>query len=313
MNSDEPICVTQALAHVFDCCMSKIDYEKHCKLVNRSKRILPPYFWLEAEKLKCRPPGVEANPHEVKVPLQSLLDHTVQRLLEFQDIQEQLDRLTAMNDGDPPYLELIFKYGFDGTTVGKFKQLSDDLVDPGKLFASNLVILQLVTFVKGRIFILYDNGLCNSSVSVRAIHHQYVKETTEVVKMEDERLEAEINALEKFEWTESIKIGYIAIKSILDGKCINICCENDSSQRCPFCLCGPKDFNSLVAIFRADPDLLAQLCLSVLHFGLRVIDLLFNIGFNQDFQCHQCRGEENKLLRSRRRAMIMKKFKDIGY
>ena len=293
--------------------MSKIDYEKHCKVVNKTKRILPPYFHLEAEKMKCRPPGIEANPHDVKVPLQSLLDHTVQRTLEDQDIQDQLDRLTELNDGDPLYLEMIFKYGYDGTSgLIKFKQCTDTTVDPGKLFASNLVILQLVTFVNGRIYILYDNGLCNSSVAVRAIRHLYVKETTEIIKMEDQRLEDEINALQKFEWTETIKIGYIAIKSILDGKCCNVACENNSSQRCPFCMAGPKDFNSLVAIFRADPDLLAQLCLSVLHFGLRVIDLVFNIGFNQDFQCHQCRGEEHKLLRSRRKAIIMKKFKDIG-
>ena len=293
--------------------MSKIGYEKECKLVNKTKRILPAYYRLEAEKAKCRPPGIISNPHQVLVPLQSLLDHSVQRTLEDTDIQVQIDKLVHLNDGDPVYLELIFKFGYDGSGgLCHFKQLCDDTTDPGKIFASNLVILQLVTYVNGRIYVLYDNCLCNSSVAVCAIHHQYVKETTEITKKEDDRLEAEINALTRFEWTGGISVGYVAIKSMLDGKCCNVASGNNSSQRCPFCGAGPKDFNSLRALFMADPNLLAQLCLSILHFGLRSVDLIFNIGFNQDFKCPQCRGEEHHALRNSRKARILKRFRDIG-
>ena len=95
--------------------MSNIDYEKNCRMINKTKRILPPLYLLEAEKLKCRPPGVQANSHEVVVPLQNLLHHTVSRLLDDESIQSQIERLSQLNEGHPLLLEFIYKYGFDGT------------------------------------------------------------------------------------------------------------------------------------------------------------------------------------------------------
>ena len=95
--------------------MTKIDYEKNCKLVNKSKRILPPYYHLEAEKLKCRPQGVTAvGTHEVVAPLGELLNHTVSRIMEFPDVRDQVERLTEMNDGKLN-IRFFYKYGMDGS------------------------------------------------------------------------------------------------------------------------------------------------------------------------------------------------------
>ena len=95
--------------------MTKSDYEKHCKLINKLKRILPPYFHIAAEKLKCHPEEITTiGDHEVVVPLQSLLDHTVSRIFEFPDIQSQVERLSEMNEGTLD-IKFIFKYGMDGS------------------------------------------------------------------------------------------------------------------------------------------------------------------------------------------------------
>ena len=113
--SDDKITVQSALAHLIDCGMTKADYEKHCKLVNKSKRILPPYSHLEGEKLKCRPEEITTvGDHEVVVPLQNLLDHTVSRIFEFRDIQDQIDRLSEMNEGQL-HIRFFYKYGMDGS------------------------------------------------------------------------------------------------------------------------------------------------------------------------------------------------------
>ena len=217
--SDRKISTQEALAHLLDTNMTKIDYDKNCKLVNKSRRILPPYYHLEAEKLKCRPPGISANSHEVVVPLQNLLDHTVSRLLEDEVTQQQIERLSDLNGGNPLLLEFIWKFGFDGSGgLGKFKQLTDEHHVPGKLFASNLVPLQIVTYVGQKIHVIYHNCLCNSPKAVRPIRHNYVNETIEIIRQEDERLESEIRSLVQFEWTEDIKVGYIGIKSMCDQK-----------------------------------------------------------------------------------------------
>ena len=149
------------------------------------------------------------NAHDVMVPLQSLLDHTVMRILDDRQIQLQIDRLVEKNDGESILIEFLYKYGFDGTQgMMKMKQLTDDFHCPGALFASNMVSLQLVSYVKGKIYILFVNPCCNSSASVRPIRHQYIKESREVIANEDQRLNTEIQSLRKLEWTEKVTVGY---------------------------------------------------------------------------------------------------------
>ena len=312
-NSAKKISPELALAHLLDTNKSKIDYEKECKLLNVSlTRILPPYFLVEAEKAKCRPPGIEANAHEVVVPLQSLLDHTVSRILDDEDIQLQINRLIKLNDDQPLLLEFLYKYGSDGTGgLGKFKQKADESYVPGKLYATSMVPLQIVTYVGQKIFILYNNHLVNSSLSVRPLRHQYLSESTEIIKKEDARLENEISCLHKMQWTEKISIGYLGFKSMLDQKVL-IAIAESSSQKCPYCGCGLRDFNDLLKFFRANPELLAELCLSPLHFGIRGMEHIFKVGFNQDFKQFYCRGEENHNLKEIRKAKILKRFKDLG-
>ena len=302
----------EALALILDVGLSKIDYEKNCKLVNKTKRILPPYYTLEAEKLNCRPPGIVSTDEEVVVPLQNLLNHTVSRILEDEDIQQQIDRLSLLNDNEPLLLEFLFKYGSDGTGgMGKFKQSSQNNNKAGKLYASNLVALQLVTYVKGRIYVIYHNTLCNSASSVRPIRHLYAQETTEIIKTENQRLKTEIESLSNFEWTENVSVGFIGFNSMNDQKVVNAINDNNSSQKCPFCLCGMRDFNQIGVIFRADPDALGQLCLSVLHFGIRSVEHIFKVGFNQDFERFHCTAAF-KSAKEERKAKICQKFKSLG-
>ena len=102
------------MAFLLDCEMSKSDYEKQCKLVNIRSRILPPYYLVEAEKSKCRPQGIISSPHEVVVPLGNLLNHTVSRILEFDDVQDQISRLSEINNDQKLDIFFFYKYGMEG-------------------------------------------------------------------------------------------------------------------------------------------------------------------------------------------------------
>ena len=112
------------MAYLLDCEMSRTDYEKQCKLINIRSRILPPYYLVEAEKQKCRPPGIVGNPHEVFVPLGNLLNHTVSRILEFEDVQDQISRLSEINNNEKLDFYFFYKYGMDGSGgISKIKQV----------------------------------------------------------------------------------------------------------------------------------------------------------------------------------------------
>ena len=55
-------------------------------------------------------------------------------------------------------------------------------------------------------------------------------------------------------------------------------------QRCPICGLTGAGFTCLEAIFELDPEALEMICLNILHYGLRIFDLLLKIGYHQHFQ-----------------------------
>lgn len=113
----------RALAFFFDCDLSKRDYEKMTKLMNKGRpsMLLPTYKSISNYKsLKCRPRGPEffASHMDVSMPLQSVLDHTAGRILLDDQIEERVIQLAKENGG---HLEITFyyKYGLDGSKVIK--------------------------------------------------------------------------------------------------------------------------------------------------------------------------------------------------
>ena len=91
---------------------------------------------------------------------------------------------------------------------------------------------------------------------------------------------------------------------------VNSINENPST-RCPFCLAGPNDVMVIAIFFRANPDALAQLCLGVLHVGLRGTDHVFKVGFNSPFKTYWCR-QVNKAAQAEKKAAIMERFNSLG-
>ena len=74
------------------------------------------YFF--KEKQKTHPDEkLRVREHEAIVPLFSLLKKTASRLLEIPAIDGMVDHLVELNDGNPINLQMISKFGLDGSSV----------------------------------------------------------------------------------------------------------------------------------------------------------------------------------------------------
>ena len=88
---------------------------------------------------------------------------------------------------------------------------------------------------------------------------------------------------------------------------------NTNTHNCPICKEGPAAFKDIDFVYEANPEALAQLCYSSLHFGPRVMENLLKIGFSQDFKQFPCYGPTNKGLRDKRKKAMQKILKkDLG-
>ena len=100
--------------------------------------------------------------------------------MEDPDIVEHIERLAEANDGKLEILNSV-KIGFDGTDLGdkdktKHAPTANSERDEGKLLASSLVNLNLVTFDKdGQCHIIFSNKYCNSSISIRPLRYLFKK------------------------------------------------------------------------------------------------------------------------------------------
>eukprot|EP00733_Pompholyxophrys_punicea_P000277 Pompholyxophrys_punicea_v1_NODE_61_length_4021_cov_11.209730.p1 type:complete len:262 gc:universal NODE_61_length_4021_cov_11.209730:3730-2945(-) len=114
----------EALALFLQIGLSKASY-----LILRSNAVkhgllnfYPPYQVIQAEKQKCCPKNVIATPLQVSSSLQSLLDHTVERLLSTctdvllhaKSLQPSANTSTVQIN-EPIKLDLLSKWGFDGS------------------------------------------------------------------------------------------------------------------------------------------------------------------------------------------------------
>lgn len=96
-------------------------------------------------------------------------------------------------------LEFKIKYGFDGTNANSYNQkwTDDNIHSDNHIFCSSIVPLQLEN--KKNHVVLWRNPHPSSSRFCRPIRIQYVRETAEVSKEEENYLKHQIKNLKDFE------------------------------------------------------------------------------------------------------------------
>ena len=114
----------------------------------------------------------------------------------------------------------LFKFGSDGSGGGPiFKQVLDEERQQGSVYATGMVTMQLVAELPDeQVAIIYNNNLVNSSLSWRPLRLLFKKETTEIIKEEQERLEKERDELEDYEVMDGITITHVGYYCMCDMK-----------------------------------------------------------------------------------------------
>ena len=217
----------------------------------------------------------------VLVPLKNLCINTATLILDSDDgIAAEALYLKGLNGGKLR-LKFLYKYGSDGITgIPIFKQIMDIERKQGHCFVSGMVPLQIVALMdNGEIVIIYHNPLLNSSLSWRPLHLWFVKETANRTLIEKGQLKAEELALRNFlyEWMDGITIEFEGYDCMNDQKVFNACHHNTAQCVCPVCGAKPSQVNRMDLDFTPKIDL-HELCMSILHFTLRLFEHLLKVG-----------------------------------
>lgn len=308
----EPIPMTpdEALAVLIEDRLSKHQYMKmRLRNKKRNSDIYPTYQRLLDAKLKCRPSGVHISETVAQVPLQNLLDHTVDRIVLMQhEVFKQFSDISEV--------KLIASYGFDGSSgqsmyKQRFETERSDSTDQS-LFVTTLVPLKLLDHLDK---VLWINSTPQSIRFCRPIKIEFAKETAAHILEEKVNLDTQISNLKPFMCTvlqeRSIKISYDLNMTLIDGKVLNILTGTNSCQCCPICGSKPTQFLKTVDLksecFQSKPGTLCY-GVSPLHAWIRFLEFVLKISYRIGINKWQIRGAKDKSIMETRKYEIQRRL-----
>lgn len=314
---ETPYTHDKALSLVIDLNLSQADYQK---LRNSTREqqctIFPPYKAIYQAKLRCYPRKSDITVTEcsAEVKLQSLLNHTIQRILLLQEaVIDSLSKESVRN------LSLICKWGCDGTSgESTYKQRFTD--DDGSksdahIFFTSLVPLQLISVDEEtqNTTIVWKNPRPSSTRFCRPIRIQFLHENTEATVSEMEYIKQQESHLVPFETVingKDITVSFQLAFTMIDGKVCNAITSNASAQRCYLCQATSKDFNDIDAMLKRkiSEDHL-QFGLSTLHAWIRFFECCLHVAYKLEIKKWQARSPNDKEIVKNRKAIIQKGFR----
>ena len=304
-----------ALALKIQCDLSDSQYQllRNASL-KQNADIFPTLHNILDVKANCYPEHIEITETSAKCSLQSMLDHTLSRI-----VKQDEDMMNEVGSGSTGTLYL--KAGMDGASSQSIynQRFEETDLEVGKLneeslFQTAVVPLKLVLNEKT----VWVNSKPNSSHFCRPLHLQYKKETVEVTKAEEDRINEEARNLESFqldmmvngeEWSAMVK--YNIDMTMLDGKAVNALTDNKSSQSCNVCGSRPSEMNNLKVI-REQPvsERTLKLGLSSLHCWMRCFEYILHLGYKLENQTFQAKSQVEKDSVARRKTEIKKRFRE---
>lgn len=303
----------EALALFIDCRLTKQSYITLRKSALEAGHVLyPSYKEIQKAKTECGPSNESIFVDEIKasINLQCILNHTVQRLIQVQE-------LVLKQYASSMHLEsfdciLTSKYGCDGSSGhSRYKQkFQGPEADDEYLFVFSLVPIRLQPIDNNKIY-LWQNDRPSSTKLCRPIKFIISKETTEMVKQEYDELEKQrLKLLPTTFFIENIQINihHQLHLTMVDGKLCNILTDTKSSQTCYICGATPKSMNNKPDLKHAKKENYG-FGLSTLHARIRAFECLLHIGYKLKTKQWQVRGKEQQEEIKIRKLEIQKRFK----
>lgn len=246
--------------------------------------IFPSYKKIQEAKKDCYPSDVNITESSAEILLQSLVDHTVKRILKTKQ-DEELDTLKNSE------LVLHMKWGFDGSSgQNEFSQpFFDDSEtrSDSNLFMTSIVPLK-ITLVANQDEEIWVNPRPSSTRYCRPIRFQFLKETAELIRSEKERVQNEINNLRPTilqHDNSTITVRHVLHFTMLDGKVAQHVTNTTASSNCFVCGARPSEMNDISKLevkFRKEEAI--QLGISPLHARIKFMEYILHLGYNLEFQ-----------------------------
>lgn len=281
--------------------LSKFQYKLIRKLaLSNNCYLYPSYDQVLEAKKKCYPNDIVVNEIQAEVPLQELLNHTCQRLLEVQS--EVLTHIDLSNNNILK-LTLFCKWGFDGSSgQSEYKQrFNNESNSDSSIFFTSIVPIRLSLrqISKPDDVIIWQNLRPSSARFCRPIKLQFCKETKELTNREKANMDSQINTLVPFSTKLgdiNIEVSYDIFLTMIDVKVGNALTDNNSTQKCFVCGATSKQFNdiekvSLRSVINKD---YLKLGLSTLHAWIRFFECLLHLAYKQCIKKWQARSAEEK-------------------
>ena len=280
----KPICMTasEGLGLLIDLDISHANYQSlQNSLHSKNVSILPSLKRIQEEKDNCIPKNITNTETLFQVDLQSMQDHTLQRL------SGKIKEPILKSRGN--LLTMISKIGFDGQSGreplnvkvpenenSKFESILHTAVSP----------LELTDAHKN---VIWSNPTPSSCFTCRPLRMAWEKETRESINAEYMRLVYEIENLEPTEICVDGKnylVYHEILFTMLDGKSISALTNTPSSQTCPNCKAKPNDFE----IYTKNPSkypvhvYTLDFGMSPLHMYLRALEWILNIAYRLEIK-----------------------------
>lgn len=295
---------TKALSIFIDASLSRKQYE----IIRTSDpKLYPCYSLLQKSKKECYPVKEAYRVTEscAEVSLQELLNHTSQRLVLYLD-----DVLNTITTEEKASLELIYKWGCDGSQQTEYKQKFENSSNcDAYIFQSSLVPLQLTCRSNKKV--IWQNPTPSSPRFCRPMRIRFVHETVDITNDEIRYFNEQIVNLEETviqNATEQVSIKHTMLFTMVDGKVCNSATQTKSTMRCFICKATSKDFNNLVETKEVDYRNL-KFGLSTLHARIRFFEFLLHISYKISIKKWQMRTQADKDATKQRKAEIQKQFK----
>lgn len=294
----------QALALFIEANLSRKQYEI---IRNSDKKLYPCYTLIQRAKQECYPirEAYHVTATTAEVRLQSLLNHTAQRLLLYLE-----DVLETFNIQNIASLELVYKWGCDGSQQSQYKQKFENICDSDvNIFQSSLVPLQLVCCSNNRV--IWQNPTPSSPRYCRPMRIRFIHESVDVTNEELHYFGEQIGQLEETKVARSageVSVKHTMLLTMVDGKVCNAATQTTSTMRCYICKATSKDFNKLIEPKEVDVNNL-KFGLSTLHARIRFFESLLHLSYKIPIQKWQVRLETEKDVIKNRKREIQEKFK----
>lgn len=301
-----PYTSNEALAFYVDLKCTRQKYELlHTQAKTRNSDLYPPYYKIAEAKNECYPKGIEISEVGVRIPLQSILNHTVKRLV------ETFDASMFENVGRKG-LEMLTKWGMDGASgQSSYKQIFKD--DDGNCSDQSVFMISMMPLqIQSADDKLWTNPNPSSTKLCRPICFEFMKESEENTGQHYKNIENQINKLKPtaiIVGEKRIRVYHKLNITMIDGKSTGYL-TSTANCNCPICGAKPTEMSNIELVRSKNcNEENYRFGLSTLHCWIRFFECLLHIAFKMPIRRHRAMTAADKAVVKENKQRIQHVFK----